>query len=391
LRALPPRATGRIPGGRSLLAIAACAAVLAAVSLTPFAHDQDAFGGLFRSHDAGATWSPINPGFFPSGVLAVAVSPRDSNHLLLATDSGVWRSRNGGRDWAIEAPDVLNGPAFGVVFDANGTHPLVAGASTLFRDDGDRWRPVRIPSAAAPARALLAGTVPGRVYLAGKSGVYRSDDWGRSWIEGAASFKADHVDALLVPPGRADDVHVIAAEIVWSSNDGARNWQQRGKSPAGGPFETLGLDPAQPTVLWAVSGAQVFRNGSLGETWQPVGKPLPEASAKARAIAVANEVLVVATDRGVFRSGDGGERWELAKYNLPAHLSAAVLVSDPHAPANLYAGFALSTYEELRARVRADESVFSGAGFTNLASGAALAAVVLAVFAVMRYLRARKT
>jgi len=361
------------------------------VSPSPFAHDQDAFGGLFRSHDAGATWSPINPGIFPSGVLAVAVSPRESNHLLIATDSGVWRSRNGGRDWNVEAPDVLSGPAFGAVFDANGTHPLVAGASTLFRDDGDRWRPVRIPSAAAPARALLAGTVPGRVYLAGKSGFYRSDDWGRSWFDGTAPGNVDHVDALLVPAGRADDVHVIAGGSVWSSNDGARTWQQRGKNPAAAAPEALGLDPAQPTVLWAVSGAQVFRNDHPGESWLPVGKPLPEASAKARAIAVANDVLVVASDRGVFRSADRGERWERAKDNLPAHLSAAVLVSDPRAATTLYAGFALSSYEELRARARADENLFSRAGFSNLAGGAALAVVVLAVFAAMRYLRARKT
>jgi photosystem II stability/assembly factor-like uncharacterized protein len=229
------------------------------------------------------------------------------------------------------------------------------------------------------------------LYLAGKSGFYRSDDWGRSWTDGTGSLKADHVDVLLVPPGRADDVHVVAAGSVWSSNDGARNWQQRGQSPATGPLQALGYDPVRPTVLWAASGAQVFRSGSPGESWQAVGKPLPEASAKARAIAGADDVVVVATDRGVFRSADGGERWELAKDNLPAHLAAAVLVSDPRSPSTLYAGFALSTYDDLRARVRADDNVLSRAGITNLASGAGLAVLVLAVFAAMRYLRARKT
>ena len=123
--------------------------------------DRDAFGGLFRTLDAGANWSPVNPGIFASGALALAVSPRDENHLLLATDSGAWRSRNAGRDWTIEAPDVLTGPAVATAFDLDGERALMAGAETLFRFDGDRWRPVshslRRGTRARPRRCVDAG------------------------------------------------------------------------------------------------------------------------------------------------------------------------------------------------------------------------------------------
>src|SRR5882724_10891837 len=50
------------------------------------AHDASAWGGLFRTRDAGATWPPVNPASFVSGALAVAVSPVEPQHLLLATD-----------------------------------------------------------------------------------------------------------------------------------------------------------------------------------------------------------------------------------------------------------------------------------------------------------------
>src|SRR3989475_12336350 len=89
------------------------------------AHDASAWGGLFRTRDAGATWLPVNPASFVSGALAVAVSPVDPNHLLLATDTGLSRSRNGGRDWTPEAQDVLVGPTFAVAFDVDGGHALV--------------------------------------------------------------------------------------------------------------------------------------------------------------------------------------------------------------------------------------------------------------------------
>src|SRR2546426_7675596 len=49
---------------------------------------------------------------------------------------------------------ILTGPAFAAAFDADGQRALVAGTRTLFRDDGDRWRSVRTPAGAAPARAL---------------------------------------------------------------------------------------------------------------------------------------------------------------------------------------------------------------------------------------------
>ena len=93
------------------------------------AHDASAWGGLFRTRDAGATWQHLTPASFGSGALALAISPVDANHLLLATDSGVSRSRNGGRDWEIEAPGILIGPAFAVAFDVDGEHALVSGAS----------------------------------------------------------------------------------------------------------------------------------------------------------------------------------------------------------------------------------------------------------------------
>ena len=106
------------------------AVALAGIALWPPAaqpHDPDVWGGLFRTQDARRHLeAPSTPGVFVSGALACfpRSSPRDPHHLLLATDSGVWRSRNGGRDWEVEAPDVLIGPAFAAAFDLDGNRAL---------------------------------------------------------------------------------------------------------------------------------------------------------------------------------------------------------------------------------------------------------------------------
>ena len=93
------------------------------------AHDPSAYGGLFRSRDDGASWFPADPGLFLSGALGVAISPVDASHLLLATDSGLLRSRNGGRNWTREAPTVLFGSIYAVAFGAD-ARP-VSGAGSL--------------------------------------------------------------------------------------------------------------------------------------------------------------------------------------------------------------------------------------------------------------------
>src|SRR5262247_1502237 len=49
-------------------------------------HDPSAWGGLFRSRDAGATWMSANRGHYLSGAIALAVSPTDPNHLLLGAE-----------------------------------------------------------------------------------------------------------------------------------------------------------------------------------------------------------------------------------------------------------------------------------------------------------------
>jgi photosystem II stability/assembly factor-like uncharacterized protein len=310
------------------------------------AHDSSAYGGLFRSRDEGATWLPANPGRVVSGAIALAVHPTEPTHLLLATDSGLLRSWNGGLDWTLEAPTLLVGPVFAVAFDATGQRAMAATGRELFRmDEGGRWRPASLPNGAAPVRALVVGE-PGEVYLVGWRGTHHSADWGGSWRELAPGDPGHAPTALVRSPG---GLYAVAEGRILVSEDAGASWRAADAGLPGGAVEALTLEGGDPRRAWVVARGQLFRSQDGGATWQPAGRPLPEAATLTRAIAVttAGAAVTLTTDRGLYRSADGGRTWRLLTEGLPAHLEAWPLVRDPVDPATLYAGFALTPYLEL--------------------------------------------
>jgi len=360
------------------------------------AHDPGAYGGLFRSRDAGVTWFSANPGRIVSGAIALAVSPIEPAHLLLATDSGLLRSRNAGRDWSLEAPSLLVGAVFAVAFDADGRRTLASTGSALYRsDDAGPWQALTAPPDTLPAR-LLVPDRPGRVYLVGWQRLYVSEDWGTSWNAVAAPLPGTPVTRLLVARGAAT-VYAIAGERLWAMDEGTRTWRPNDAGLPHGSIDAVAADAGEPRRLWAAARGQVFRSDDGGASWTPWGRPIDEPSVAVRGVALSLSAreAVLTTDRGLYRSGDGGQRWEALGDNVPAHLEAWPLVRDPGDPATLYAGFALIPYPELWRLAAERTSSLARVGPMGAAGSLALLLLVglvaaIALRGLRRYDRGRR-
>jgi photosystem II stability/assembly factor-like uncharacterized protein len=363
-------------------------ALLLALWASPVqSHDPSAWGGLFRSRDHGATWVSANRGQVVAGAIALAISPTDVNHLLLGAESGLLRSRNGGRDWTIEGSAVVVGPVFALAFAADGQRALVSTGLGIFAGKpGNSWRQESAPQGASPARAIVRSGEAGRVYLAGWTGLYRSDDWGASWSSAAAGLPHEVATALLVVYRSPETLYAIVEGGIWASVDGARTWARRGGiSPTS--VDAFAVDSKHPTRLWAAGGDRLFRSDDGGASWQRVGRTVPEPNTTVRGIAASGEAVVVTTDRGLYRTVNSGESWRMIVENLPAHLEAGPLVPDPSDSATLYAGFALVPYSELWRRAAEREGAFARVSVTSLAGGGIfLVVVALGALAALRWL-----
>ena len=358
---------GSKTASRSVLSLV----LLLTLSIAPaHSHDPSAWGGVFRSRDQGATWVSANRGQFLSGAIALAISPADTNHLLLGAESGLFRSRNGGRDWTIEAPSVVVGSVFASVFAADGQQALVSTALGLFRGEAENsWRPAPAPSGAAPARVLMRGSQTGRVYLAGETGLYRSDDWGASWSKAGEDLPPGPVTAVLVVQASKETLYAVVQGGIWASNDGARSWTGRRSGLSAAGVDALTADLRHPSRLWAASGNSLFGSTDDGANWHRAGQKLPEPNTTVNGITASEATIVATTDRGLYRSIDGGESWTLIADTLPVHLEAGPLLRDPVDPATLYAGFALIPYSELWRRAANHEGALVQVSVTSLVGG----------------------
>jgi photosystem II stability/assembly factor-like uncharacterized protein len=379
--------------------IALCVAAVA-ISVWPttgHAHDASAWGGLFRSQDGGATWFQASTGKVIGGVLAVAVDPADSTHLLLGTDSGLLGTHNGGRDWDLRASDTLVGAVLAVAFDAGGHRMLAASGSGLAQsEDGVVWRSTVIPVGASPARDLVAGTTPDSFFLIGWHGLFRTDDGGATWSELRPGPAAQTVTGLRVDAALPERLVAVVGGEVWLSQDGGRSWMPRQAGLPIGEVQMLALDarPAGGQTLWAAGRSQVFRTDDGGLTWRPIGRALPEANTEIRGIAVGGDddarSIVLSTDRGLFASPDNGASWRLLGDNLPGHIEAGRLVRDARQQATLYVGFSVTPYAELWRNAALGGSSLARLGSSELAGASAFLVLIgLGAVLALRWLAHR--
>ncbi len=270
-----------------------------------FRSDLQQGNGMYRSADAGRTWTPS--GLSDTRAIGrISVDPHDSADLVVAAlghpygpnaQRGVFRSTDGGSTWRRTLFIDENTGAIAVTRDYQHPHILFAAllqtrrppwnvyapskgpGSGLYRsaDGGTTWTAVtgggfpvtglgRIGVAIAPSNA-------NRVYAiidAKAGGLYRSDDagttwkllsgdrriWGRGWYFGEVS----------VDPLDADRVYVSNTSLYVSADGGATFDALKG-APGGDDYHMLWIDPSAGSRMVLASDQGVVVSVDGAKTW----------------------------------------------------------------------------------------------------------------------------
>jgi len=261
--------------------------------------------GIFKSTDAGASWSqltgtvtgvPDQAFFFVNDLL---ISPNDSNRLYAATQFGVWRSLDAGVSWDV----VLSNPLF--IADSSASNGSSTGCTEL---------------------AIRSDTNPDVLLAAFGSfdtdGLFRSTDGGDTWSQlGTAADLRNSSQgrmALAIAPSNNDVMYVCMADAggrlvnVYRSIDGGDSWSPRvNLGSVTGPFLLSNL----------VFATGCFGNSNLGQGWYD----------NVIAVDPVNPDIVWVGGIDLFRSDDGGQNFGIASYWYFSPGDAEFVHADQHA------------------------------------------------------------
>jgi photosystem II stability/assembly factor-like uncharacterized protein len=251
-------------GGESLREVGAVRSILA---LGPRVY-VGASSGLLVSDDFGQTWKR-GPLTVPVNAVLPSRYPQSDPTVFAATSAGLLRSADSGltfdqtaiRDTLVHRLE-WPGPAL-VIATARGVLVSKDGATT-FTGPG-----AGLPPGDVRAMALSSFFIVDPVLFAavGATGVHRSSDGGATWT---SSGLAGH----------------SVTDLVWL-----------------GPF------------LYAAGDRGLFRSEDAGRTWSPLGEGLKAVAPVRLLFPLAPDSgaeAFLGTDHGVYRTADGGMRWESA-------------------------------------------------------------------------------
>ena len=261
--------------------------------------------GVYKSIDGGKTWTNVGLGR-SEHVSEIIVHPEDSNTVWVAAqgplwskggDRGLFKTSDGGKTWK----KVLGaGPWTGVtsvVMDPRDPDVLYAATWQRHRtvaaymgggpetgihrslDGGETWQRLKegLPKKTMGKIGLAISTIrPDVVYATielhrGKGGVWRSDDRGASWVEGADDAPTGtgphYYEELYASPHHLDTLYLADVRLRVST-DGGKTFEIPEAETKHSDHHVIEFRPDDPDYLLAGTDGGLYESFDLGKTWR---------------------------------------------------------------------------------------------------------------------------
>jgi photosystem II stability/assembly factor-like uncharacterized protein len=321
--------------------------------------DEKPKGGWSADTWSGLELRGIGPAVTSGRVVDIAVDPADKRRWFLAVASGgVWKTENAGTTWTpvfdkegsysigCVAIDPRNPYVVWVGTGENNAQRSVGYGDGVYKseDGGKSWKNVGLKASEHIGRILVHPKDSNVVYVAaqgplwaagGDRGLYKTTDGGKTWSAVLTIGENTGVTDVVMDP-RDPDVLIAAAwqrrrhvftlidggpeSGLHKTTDGGKTWR---KITSGLPKEEMGriglaIAPTEPDTVYALvetaaasKAGGTFRSTNRGETWEKRGDYEPGGPMYYQEIFVdpKDAERVYSMDVLLKVSDDGGKSW----------------------------------------------------------------------------------
>lgn len=279
-----------------------------------------ALGGVYRTTDAGRSWSSSPGGApFPGYAVTSLVPDPQRPGSVWAGLTGVVkggllvRSDDSARSWTVVRrwEERAESRVVAVAL-LSGRKVVAVGGDTgleVSEDGGRTWRPSQPPLDPGSGVSFLAfhPLKPGVLYTGSYRHPFRSTDLGRSWTRIAGGMIEDtQVFHLDFSPTDPDDVWAATCGWVYRTTDGAARWTRYKEGLLDRRTHVVARDARDGRRVLAGTTGGLFESRDAGGSFRRISRETTVVNALLFDPADPAVLLVATESEGVLRSEDGG-------------------------------------------------------------------------------------
>lgn len=292
-----------------------------------------ASGGVWKTVNAGTTWTPVFDTYGSYSIGALALDPRDPAVLWVGTGElnsqrsvgygdGLYKSEDGGRSFRRVGLEKSGHIARVVIDPRNSQVVYVAAQGPLWSAGGER-------------------------------GLYKTTDGGKTWSKVLRISDDTGVTEVVLDPSNPDTLYAAAWQrrrhvwtlinggpesAVYKSTDGGQNWTKlRGGLPTVLGRVGLAVSPVDPRVVYATveaaeTGSGIYRSLDRGASWERMNPRIAQAMYYGQILCDPKDVDRIYLPDVVFQVSDDAGRTLKPLGEKNKHVDNHTIWIDPRQP-----------------------------------------------------------
>jgi len=282
----------------------------------------------------------LDQGTVAGAIQAVLPDPGNPNRIFVgSTNGGIWRTTDNGATWTPLTDNASSLSIASLSFDPSNTNVIIAGVGNVSNGGVGRFR---------------SGQMTGLLYSNTGGNSWSTIDLGPGLSGKSVVSAAVRGNVILVASADPNNVDTAGGGLYISVTGGA-SFNPVNGIPANAPVTALAADSGSTNTFYAsVNGNGVYRSVNGGADWSPVTIPGLSTADNLKVVtgSIAGSIVVAAYNdakvTGIALSKDGGATWNslpVPSPNTGQTNTNLALAIDPHDANIVYFGGAASSAE----------------------------------------------